>query len=96
METRDIKSIQCPHCAKEIWLRKNYVHTPETFKDNFKVGDHVSAWSTNKVVVITAIGNFRFFAINIEDMDLKVKSTRVNKIEHPYSMFNAWRKINEI
>ena len=83
----------CPHCSKEVFIRSQDVYTPETFKEAFNVGDRVSAWATDKVVIISAIGKCRFFAINEEDVDLVPKNTRVNKIEHPYSMFNTWRKV---
>lgn len=35
-------------------------HTPETFKQTFKVGDVIESWSTCKRLRITAIGESRF------------------------------------
>ncbi len=34
--------------------------TPEEFKQQFKVGDTIRAWSTRKEMTITAIGKERF------------------------------------
>lgn len=50
------KSYRCPHCKKTLQIPSwDY----ESFIKNFKIGDIVTAWPTDRAVVITAIGRQR-------------------------------------
>lgn len=76
--------MKCQNCKAD--LPSDYLDA-EGFKKTFKVGDVVSAWSTGKKVVITAIGETRILHRNIDT------ETGVWNKEKVSSMRLPWRKI---
>jgi hypothetical protein len=72
------KSVEhCEMCGRSL-VPTNFL--PESFKENFNVGDVVTSWSTDKPVTITAIGSDRFLAHD-------------GKRETVCTMRRAWRKL---
>jgi hypothetical protein len=47
---------RCKHCG---YIPQKPVLTEKQFKSQFKIGDKATAWATDKVALITAIGEYR-------------------------------------
>lgn len=79
---------RCVKCGHETIYTGNadqtYRMNPERFKKTFKVGDIVTAWSTDKKVKITGIGETR--VMFIDEYSVKPK-------ELIASMNLPWRKM---
>lgn len=77
---------RCLKCGHETVYTgggdQTYRMTPDKFRELFKVGDKLTAWSTDKPVIITAIGDNRVMFLD-------------NKKERTASMRLPWRKADE-
>lgn len=71
----------CEHCNPS-----NFPN-PTQFKEQFKIGDIVSSWPTGKTVRITAIGKFRFLAVDTYD------EVNGRESETVCTMKAKWRKV---